>query len=50
MQNGDDQVNGEGAPNFGAHDGGVDAVKRFDAEMLLEPLEESATNQRESER
>ena len=40
FQNGDEQVNGDGAPDLGAHGVGRGAVKGFDAQMLLEPFEE----------
>lgn len=40
FQNGDEQVNGNGAPDLGAHGVGRSAVKSFDAEMLFEPFEE----------
>ena len=40
FQNGDEQVNGDGAPDLAAHGVGRSAVKGFDAEMLLEPFEE----------
>lgn len=40
FQNGDQQVNGDGAPDLGAHGVGRSAVKGFDAQMLLEPFEE----------
>src|SRR5208282_584259 len=40
FQNGDEQVNGDGAPDLGAQGVGAGAVKGFDAQMLLEPFEE----------
>ncbi len=40
FQNGDEQVNGDGAPDLGAHRIGRRAVKGFDAQMLLDPFEE----------
>lgn len=38
FQNGDEQVNGAGAPDLSAHGVGAGAIKGFDAQMLLEPL------------
>jgi hypothetical protein len=40
FQNGDEQVNGDGAPDLGAHGVRAGAIKGFDAQMLLEPFEE----------
>ena len=40
FQNGDEQINGDGAPDLGAHRVGAGAIKGFDAQMLLDPLEE----------
>jgi len=40
FQNGDEQVNGDGAPDLGAHGVGAGAIKGFDAQMLLDPFEE----------
>ena len=40
FQNGDEQINGDGAPDLGAHGIGAGAIKGFDAEMLLDPFEE----------
>ena len=40
FQNGDEQINGDGAPNWGAHRVGAGAIKGFDAQMLLDPFEE----------
>lgn len=40
LQNGDEQVNGDGAPDLGAHRVGRRAVKGLDAQMLLDPFEE----------
>ena len=40
FQNGDEQVNGDGTPNLGAHRVGRRAVKGLDAQMLLDPFEE----------
>jgi len=40
FQNSDEQVNGDGAPDLGAHRVGRRAVKGFDAQMLLDPFEE----------
>lgn len=39
FQNSDEQINGDGAPDLGAHGVGAGAVKGFDAEMLLDPFE-----------
>ena len=39
FQQGDEQVNGEGTPDLGAHRVGAGAVKCFDAQRLLEPFE-----------
>ena len=39
FQNSDEQINGDGAPDLGAHSVGAGAVKGFDAEMLLDPFE-----------
>jgi len=40
FQNGDEQINGDGAPDLGAHGVGAGAIKGFDAQMLLDPFEE----------
>ena len=40
FQNGDEQVNGDGAPDLGAHRVGAGAIKGFDTQMLLDPFEE----------
>ena len=40
FQNGDEQINGDGGPDLGAHRVGRGAVKGFDTQMLLDPLEE----------
>ena len=40
FQNGDEQINGDGAPDLGAHRVGAGAIKGFDAQMLLDPFEE----------
>jgi len=40
FQNGDEQVNGDGTPDLGAHRVGRRAIKGFDAQMLLDPFEE----------
>ena len=40
FQNGDEQVNGDGAPDLGAHGVLARTVERFDAQMLLDPFEE----------
>jgi hypothetical protein len=40
FQNGDEQINGDGAPDLGAHRVGAGAIKGFDAQVLLEPFEE----------
>ena len=40
FQNGDEQINGDGTPDLGAHRVGRRAVKGFDAQMLLDPFEE----------
>ena len=40
FQNGDEQINGDGGPDLGAHRVGRGAVKSFDAQMLLDPFEE----------
>ena len=40
FQNGDEQINGDGAPDLGAHRVGAGAVKGFDAQMLFDPFEE----------
>src|ERR1039457_2204815 len=40
FQNGDEQINGDGGPDLGAHRVGRGAIKGFDAEMLLDPFEE----------
>ena len=40
FQNGDEQINGDGGPDLGAHRVWRGAVKGFDAQMLLDPFEE----------
>ena len=40
FQEGDEQINGDGTPDLGAHGVGAGAIKGFDAQMLLEPFEE----------
>ena len=40
FQDGDEQINGDGAPDLSAHRVGRSAVKGFDAQMLLDPFEE----------
>ena len=40
FENGDEQINGDGDPDLGAHGVGAGAVKGFDAQMLLDPFEE----------
>ena len=40
FQNGDEQVNRDGAPDLGAHRVLAHAVKSFDAQMLFDPFEE----------
>jgi len=40
FQNGDEQINGDGGPDLGAHRVGRGAVKGFYAQMLLDPFEE----------
>src|ERR1039457_3417886 len=40
FQEGDEQINGDGGPDLGAHRVRTGAVKSFDAQMLLEPFEE----------
>ena len=40
FQNGDEQINGDGAPDLGAYRVGTGAIKGFDAQMLLDPFEE----------
>lgn len=40
FQDGDEQVNGDGAPDLGAHGVWTGAIEGFDAEMLFEPFEE----------
>ena len=40
FQDGDEQINGDGAPDLGAHRVGAGAIKGFDAQMLLDPFEE----------
>ena len=40
FQNGDEQVNGDGAPDLGAHGVGAGAIEGFDAQMLFDPFEE----------
>ena len=40
FQNGDEQVNGDSAPDLGAHGVGTGAVKGFDAQVLFDPFEE----------
>ena len=40
FQNSDEQINGDGGPDLGAHRVGRGAVKGFDTQMLLDPFEE----------
>jgi len=40
FQNGDEQVNGDGTPDLGAHRVGRRAIQGFDPQMLLDPFEE----------
>ena len=40
FQDGDEQINGDGAPDLGAHRVGAGAIKSFDPQMLLDPFEE----------
>ena len=40
FQNGDEEIDGDGAPDLGAHGVGRRAVKGLDAQMLLDPFEE----------
>jgi hypothetical protein len=40
FRNGNEQINGDGTPDLGAHRVGRRAVKGFDAQMLLDPFEE----------
>ena len=40
FQDGDEQINGDGAPDLNAHGVLARAVESFDAEMLLDPFEE----------
>ena len=40
FQNGDEQINGDGGPDLGAHGVWAGSVKSFDAQMLLDPFEE----------
>ena len=40
FQNGDEQVNGDGAPDLSAHGVRTRTVEGFDAQMLLDPFEE----------
>ena len=40
FQEGDEQINGDGTPDLGAHGVGACAIKGFDSEMLLDPFEE----------
>ena len=40
FQDGDEQINGDGAPDLGAHGVGAGAIEGFDAQMLFDPLEE----------
>ena len=40
FQDGDEQINGDGAPDLSAHRVGAGAIKSFDAQMLLDPFEE----------
>ncbi len=40
LQNGYEQINGDGCPDLGAHGVWAGAVKGFDAQMLLDPFEE----------
>jgi len=46
LENSDEQINGDGAPDLGAHGVGAGAVKGFDAQMLLDPFEEQFDLQR----
>ena len=40
FQNSDEQIDGDGGPDLGAHRVGRGAVKGFDAQMLFDPFEE----------
>ena len=40
FQEGDEQINGDGTPDRGAHGVGAGAVKGFAAQLLLDPFEE----------
>src|SRR5664279_271967 len=40
FQDGDEQINGDGRPDLGAHGVGRRALKGFDAQMLFDPFEE----------
>ena len=40
FQNGDEQINGDRAPDLGAHGVRTGAIKGFDAQMLFDPFEE----------
>ena len=40
FQNGDEQINGDGAPDLGAHRVGAGSIKGFDPQMLLDPFKE----------
>jgi len=40
FQNSDEQIDGDGCPDLGAHRVGRGAVEGFDAQMLLDPFEE----------
>ena len=40
FQNGDEQINGDGTPDLGAHRVGAGAIKGFAAQRLLDPFEE----------
>ena len=40
FQNGNEQINGDGDPDLGAHGVRACAVKGFDAQMLFDPFEE----------
>ena len=40
FQSGDERINGDGDPDWGAHGVGAGAIKGLDAETLLDPLEE----------
>jgi hypothetical protein len=40
FQNGDEPINGDGAPDLGAHRVWAGAIKSLDAQMLLDPVKE----------